>query len=104
MEIGDWESEDFQNPPKVHFQRPITSYELAEFCALLGYSGTKMASIMLKTDGAIKSVLKETIGFTQAQGIDDGEREHIERCASLIQTECEYLLAQADSVPMTLLN
>ncbi|MGR5528258.1 hypothetical protein ACPV40_01065 [Vibrio alfacsensis] len=30
--IGDWESEDFQNPPKVHFQRPITSYDLAEFC------------------------------------------------------------------------
>ncbi|WP_165387636.1 HipA domain-containing protein [Vibrio vulnificus] len=99
MSIGDWESEDFQNPPKGNFKRPITSYDLAEFGALLGYSGTKMASIIAETIGAIKNALKETVGLTEAQGIDDGEREHIELCVSLIQTECEYLLAQADSVP-----
>lgn len=99
MSIGDWESGDFQNPPKGNFKRPITSYDLAEFGALLGYSGAKMASIMEETVGAIKNALKETIGLTEAQGIDDGEREHIELCVSLIQTECEYLLAQADSVP-----
>ncbi|MGI9897174.1 HipA domain-containing protein [Vibrio natriegens] len=99
MSIGDWESEDFQNPPKGSFKRPITSYDLAEFGALLGYSGTKMASIMVETVGAIKNALKEAIDLTEAQGIDDGEREHIELCVSLIQTECEYLLAQADSVP-----
>ncbi|HAS6211655.1 TPA: type II toxin-antitoxin system HipA family toxin [Vibrio vulnificus] len=99
MSIGDWESEDFQNPPKGNFKRPITSYDLAEFGALLGYSGTKMASIMVETVGAIKNALKETVGLTEAQGIDDGEREHIELCVSLIHTECEYLLAQADSVP-----
>ncbi|HDY7739766.1 TPA: HipA domain-containing protein [Vibrio vulnificus] len=99
MSIGDWESEDFQNPPKGNFKRPITSYDLAEFGALLGYSGTKMASIMVETVGAIKNTLKEAIDLTKAQGIDDGEREHIELCVSLIQTECEYLLAQADSVP-----
>ncbi|MCD1417009.1 HipA domain-containing protein [Vibrio parahaemolyticus] len=99
MSIGDWESEDFQNPPKGNFKRPITSYDLAEFGALLGYSGTKMASIIAETTGAIKNALKETVGLTEAQGIDDGEREHIELCVSLIQTECEYLLAQANSVP-----
>ncbi|MCU8487744.1 HipA domain-containing protein [Vibrio vulnificus] len=99
MSIGDWESEDFQNPPKGNFKRPITSYDLAEFGALLGYSGTKMASIIAETTSAIKNALKETVGLTEAQGIDDGEREHIELCVSLIQTECEYLLAQADSVP-----
>lgn len=99
MSIGDWESEDFQNPPKGNFKRPITSYDLAEFGALLGYSGTKMASIMVETVGAIKNALKEAIDLTEAQGIDDGEREHIELCVSLIQTECEYLLTQADSVP-----
>ncbi|MHA2940131.1 HipA domain-containing protein [Vibrio sp. RC27] len=99
MSIGDWKSEDFQNPPKGNFQCPITSYDLAEFGALLGYSGTKMASIMVETVGVIKNALKETIGLTEAQGIDDEEREHIELCVSLIQTECEYLLAQADSVP-----
>ncbi|MCX8765466.1 HipA domain-containing protein [Vibrio parahaemolyticus] len=99
MSIGDWESEDFQNPPKGNFKRPITSYDLAEFGALLGYSGTKMASIMVETVGAIKNALKEAIDLTEAQGIDDEEREHIELCVSLIQTECEYLLAQADSVP-----
>ncbi|MFA0267085.1 HipA domain-containing protein [Vibrio cyclitrophicus] len=99
MSIGDWESEGFQNPPKGNFKHPITSYDLAEFGALLGYSGTKMASIIAETIGAIKNVLKETVGLTEAQGIDDGEREHIELCVSLIQTECEYLLAQADSVP-----
>ncbi|MET2898753.1 HipA domain-containing protein [Vibrio rotiferianus] len=99
MSIGDWESEDFQNPPKGNFKRPITSYDLAEFGALLGYSGTKMASIMVETVGAIKNALKEAIDLTKAQRIDDGEREHIELCVSLIQTECEYLLAQADSVP-----
>ena len=84
---------------KVTFQSPITSYDLAEFGALLGYSGTKMASIMVETVSAIKNALKETIGLTEAQGIDDREREHIELCVSLIQTECEYLLAQAGSVP-----
>ncbi|NOI30760.1 type II toxin-antitoxin system HipA family toxin [Vibrio coralliilyticus] len=99
MSIGDWESKDFQNPPKGNFKRPITSYDLAEFGTLLGYSGTKMASIMVETVGAIKNALKEAIDLTKAQGIDDGEREHIELCVSLIQTECEYLLAQADSVP-----
>ncbi|TKF27184.1 type II toxin-antitoxin system HipA family toxin [Vibrio kanaloae] len=99
MSIGDWESEDFQNLPKGNFKRPITSYDLAEFGALLGYSGTKMATIIAETIGAIKNTLKETVGLTEAQGIDDGEREHIELCVSLIQTECEYLLAQADSVP-----
>jgi serine/threonine-protein kinase HipA len=99
MSIGDWANEDFQNPPKGNFQRPITSYDLAEFSALLGYSGTKMASIMVETVDAIKNGLKETIGLTEAQGIDDGERKHIELCASLIQTECEYLLAQAGSLP-----
>lgn len=99
MSIGDWESEDFQNPPKGNFKRPITSYDLAEFGALLGYSGTKMASIMVEIVGAIKNTLKEAIELTEAQGIEDGEREHIELCVSLIQTECEYLLAQADSVP-----
>lgn len=99
MSIGDWESEDFQNPPRGNFQCPITSYDLAEFGALLGYSGTKMASIVVETVGAIKNALKETIGLTEVQGIDDGEREHIELCVSLIQTECEYLLTQADSVP-----
>lgn len=99
MSIGDWESEDFQNPPKGNFKRPITSYDLAEFGALLGYSGTKMASIMVETVGAIKNALKEAIDLTETQGIDDGEREHIELCITLIQTECEYLLAQADSVP-----
>lgn len=99
MSIGDWESEDFQNPPKGNFKRPITSYDLAEFGALLGYSGTKMASIMVETVGAIKNTLKEAIELTEAQGIEDREREHIELCVSLIQTECEYLLAQADSVP-----
>ena len=99
MSIGDWESEDFQNPPKGNFKHPITSYDLAEFGALLGYSGTKMASIIAETTGAIKNALKETVGLTEAQGIDDGEREHIELCVSLIQKECEYLLAQADSVP-----
>ncbi|EGW0145543.1 type II toxin-antitoxin system HipA family toxin [Vibrio parahaemolyticus] len=99
MSIGDWESEDFQNPPKGNFKRPITSYDLAEFGALLGYSGTKMASIMVETVGAIKNALKEAIELTEDQGIEDGEREHIELCVSLIQTECEYLLAQADSVP-----
>ncbi|HAS6482022.1 TPA: type II toxin-antitoxin system HipA family toxin [Vibrio parahaemolyticus] len=99
MSIGDWESEDFQNPPKGNFKRPITSYDLAEFGALLGYSGTKMASIMVETVGAIKNALKEAIELTEAQGIEDVEREHIELCVSLIQTECEYLLAQADSVP-----
>ncbi|MFH0255849.1 hypothetical protein ACGRL8_02005 [Vibrio rumoiensis] len=35
MSIGDWESEDFQNPPKGNFQSPITSYDLAEFGPLL---------------------------------------------------------------------
>lgn len=99
MSIGDWESEDFQNPTKGNFQCPITSYDLAEFGALLGYSGAKMASIMVETIGAIKNVLKEAITLTEAQGIDDGEREHIELCVSLIQTECEYLLTKADSVP-----
>jgi serine/threonine-protein kinase HipA len=99
MSIGDWKSEDFQNPPKGNFQRPITSYDLAEFGALLGYSGTKMASITVETVGAIKNALKEAIDLTEAQGIDDGEREHIELCVSLIQTECAYLLTQADSVP-----
>ncbi|HGY9585514.1 TPA: HipA domain-containing protein [Vibrio harveyi] len=99
MSIGDWESEDFQNPPKGNFKRPITSYDLAEFGALLGYSGTKMASIIAETTDAIKNALKETVGLTEAQGIDSGEREHIELCVSLIHTECEYLLAQADSVP-----
>ncbi len=99
MSIGDWESEDFQNPPKGNFKRPITSYDLAEFGALLGYSGTKMASIMIETVGAIKNALKEAIDLTEAQGIDDGEHEHIELCASLIQTECEHLLSQAESVP-----
>ncbi|WP_341660658.1 HipA domain-containing protein [Vibrio sp.] len=99
MSIGDWESEDFQNPPKGNFKRPITSYDLAEFGALLDYSGTKIASIMVETLGAVKNALKETVELTEAQGIDDGEREHIELCVSLIQTECEYLLAQADSVP-----
>ena len=99
MSIGDWESEDFQNPPKGNFQRPITSYDLAEFGALLGYSGTKMASIMVETVSAIKNALQETIELTKAQGIGDGEREHIDLCVSLIQTECDYLLAQADSVP-----
>ncbi len=99
MSIGDWESEDFQNPPKGNFKRPINSYDLAEFGALLGYSGTKMASIMVETVGAIQNALKETIDLTEAQGINDGEREHIELCVLLIQTECEYLLAQADSVP-----
>lgn len=99
MSIGDWESEDFQNPPKGNFKRPITSYDLAEFGALLGYSGTKMASIMVETVGAIKNTLKEAIELTEAQGIEDREREHIELCVSLIQTECEYLLAQADGVP-----
>jgi serine/threonine-protein kinase HipA len=99
MSIGDWESENFQNPPKGNFKRPITSYDLAEFGALLGYSGPKMASIIAETIGAINNALKETVGLTEAQGIDDGEREHIELCVSLIQTECEYLLAQADSVP-----
>lgn len=58
-----------------------------------------MASIMVETISAIKNALKETIRLTEAQGIDNGEREHIELCASLIQTEFEYLLAQADSVP-----
>ncbi|MBB1466622.1 HipA domain-containing protein [Vibrio sp. SG41-7] len=99
MSIGDWESEDFQNPPKGNFKHPITGYDLAEFGALLGYSGVKMASIMVETVGAIKNALKETIELTEAQGIDDGEREHIELCVSLIQTECEYLLVQADTVP-----
>ncbi|OOE87304.1 HipA domain-containing protein [Salinivibrio sharmensis] len=99
MSIGDWESEDFQNPPKGNFKRPITSYDLAEFGALLGYSGTKMASIMVETVGAIKNTLKEAIELTDAQGIEDREREHIELCVSLIQTECEYLLEQANSVP-----
>ncbi|MBE3899382.1 type II toxin-antitoxin system HipA family toxin [Vibrio cincinnatiensis] len=99
MSIGDWESENFQNPPKGNFKRPITSYDLAEFGALLGYSGTKMASIMVETFGAIKNALKEAIELTEAQGIEDGEREHIELCVSLIQTECEYLLEQANSVP-----
>ncbi|MDC5848345.1 HipA domain-containing protein [Vibrio europaeus] len=99
MSIGDWQSEDFQNPPKGNFQCPITSYDLAEFGALLGYSGTKMASIMIETVGAINNALEETVRLTQAQGIDDGEREHIDLCVSLIQTQCEYLLAQADNVP-----
>ncbi|HHX8559419.1 TPA: HipA domain-containing protein [Vibrio diabolicus] len=99
MSIGDWESEDFQNPPKGNFKSPITSYDLAEFGTLLGYSGTKMASIMVETFGAIKNALKKAIDLTEAQGIDDGEREHIELCVSLIQTECEYLLEQANSVP-----
>ncbi|ELE1907566.1 HipA domain-containing protein [Vibrio vulnificus] len=99
MSIGDWESEDFQNPPKGNFKRPITSYDLAEFGALLGYSGTKMTSIMVETVGAIQNALKEAVDLTEAQGINDGEREHIKLCVSLIQTECEYLLAQADSVP-----
>ncbi len=99
MSIGDWESENFQNPPKGNFKRPITSYDLAEFGALLGYSGPKMASIIAETIGAINNALKETVGLTEAQGIDDGEREHIELCVSLIQAECEYLLAQADGVP-----
>ncbi|TOQ24209.1 HIPA protein [Vibrio parahaemolyticus] len=99
MSIGDWESEDFQNPPKGNFKRPITSYDLAEFGALLSYSGTKMASIMVETVGAIKNTLKEAIELTEAQGIEDREREHIELCVSLIQTECEYLLSQADGVP-----
>ncbi len=99
MSIGDWESEDFQNPPKGNFQRPITSYDLAEFGALLGYSGTKMAAIMVETVGAIKNALKEAVDLTEAQGIDDGEREHIKLCVSLIQTECAYLLTQADGVP-----
>ncbi|MDC5870320.1 HipA domain-containing protein [Vibrio europaeus] len=99
MSIGDWQSEDFQNPPKGNFQYPITSYDLAEFGALLGYSGTKMASIMIETVGAINNALEETVRLTQAQGIDDGEREHIDLCVSLIQTQCEYLLAQADNVP-----
>ncbi len=99
MSIGDWQSEDFQNPPKGNFKRPITSYDLAEFGALLGYSGTKMASIMVETVGAIKNALKEAVELTKAQGIENGEREHIELCVSLIQTECEYLLEQTNSLP-----
>nr|WP_253819389.1 hypothetical protein [Vibrio coralliilyticus] len=94
----DWESEDFQNPPKGNFQCPITSYGLAEFGTLLGFSGPKMASILVETVGAIKNAVKETIRLTEAQGIDKGEREHMELCASLIRTECDHWLAQADSV------
>lgn len=45
-----------------------------KFGALLDYSGTKMASIMVETIGA----LKEAIELTEAPGIDEGEREHIE--------------------------
>ncbi|MCH1920158.1 HipA domain-containing protein [Shewanella sp. A3A] len=99
MSIGDWDSEDFQQPPKGNFQRPITSYDLAEFGALLGYSGTKMASIMIETVGAITNALKKAIEITEAQGIEDVEHEHIKLCVSLIRAECEHLLTQADSVP-----
>ena len=45
------------------------------------------------------SFLKEVIELTEAQGVDEGEREHIELCMLLIQAECEYLLTQADIVP-----
>ena len=54
---------------------------------------------MVETVGAINNALEETVRLTQAQGIDDGEREHIDLCVSLIQTQCEDLLAQADKVP-----
>nr|WP_241833884.1 hypothetical protein [Salinivibrio sp. MA440] len=53
---------------------------------------------MVEIVGAIKNALKEAVELTDAQGIDDGEREHIELCASLIQTECAYLLEQANIV------
>ncbi|SDH80281.1 serine/threonine-protein kinase HipA [Vibrio xiamenensis] len=99
MSIGNWENEDFQNPPKGNFQNPITSYDLAEFGALLGYSGTRMATVIVETVGAIKNAINEALALTEAQDIDDDERQHITLCVSLIREQCQYLLEQASSVP-----
>jgi serine/threonine-protein kinase HipA len=99
MSVGDWQREDFMVPPKGNFQCPITSYDLAEFGELLGYSGAKMATLIVDTVNAIEKAIDATVQHTIEQDIDDDEYEHIELCVSLIKTECEYLLKQAESVP-----
>ncbi|MFS1426089.1 HipA domain-containing protein [Vibrio splendidus] len=99
MSIGDWDKEDFQDPPKGNFQRPITSYALAEFGSLLGYSGIRMASVVTDTVNAVIEGLSEAVALTEAQVIDSDEREHINLCVSLIKAECEHLLELSESIP-----
>lgn len=99
MSIGAWEREEFMAPPKGNFQRPISSYDLAEFGELLGYSGIKMASLIEDHINAIKNGIKSAVKQTIEQSINDDEREHIHLCEALIQKECEHLLEQAQGVP-----
>lgn len=99
MSVGSWEREEFLDPPKGNFQRPISSYDLAEFGALLGYSGTRMATLILETVNNIETAIDSTIELTFDQGLDELEREHIVLCAELIKAECAHLKVQAESVP-----
>lgn len=99
MSIGGWQREDFMEPPKGNFQCPVTSYDLAEFGELVGYSGSEMATLLIDTVEAIEKNLKVAIKRCMSQGIDNKERQHIELCVSLIRAECKHLLEQAEGVP-----
>ncbi|WED24005.1 HipA domain-containing protein [Vibrio sp. JC009] len=99
MSVGDWQHEDFMAPPKGNFQRPISAYDLAEYGELLGYSGTRMANLIVDTVNAIKKALGAAESHSIEQGVNDDERAHIKLCVSLIKAECEFLLEQAKGVP-----
>lgn len=99
MSVGDWQREEFMDPPKGNFQRPITSYDLAEFSELVGYSGVRMSTTIEDTVNAISTSIDEAVKRTNEQGISLEEREHLELCVSLIKSECTHLLEQAAGIP-----
>ncbi len=99
MSIGDWESETFQDPPIGNFQHPITSYDLAEYGALIGYSPQRMASYTRDTAQAILNSLEDALAHTVNQGIDKDEIRHIELCIELTREQCERLIEIAEDIP-----
>lgn len=98
MSVGDWDRVDFQNPPIGNFQRPITAFNLADFADKFGYSPVRMKHLVVSTVNAIKGNLDKAIGVVSEYDLAEDELEHITMCSGLIETECEYLLEQAEMI------
>ena len=99
MSVGGWQREDFMAPPQGNFQPPITAYDLAEFGELLGYSSTRMVTLLLDTVNAIEKALATAQAHSIKQGIDEQEQQHIALCVALIKAECQHLREQAEGIP-----
>ncbi|MGM0631310.1 MAG: HipA domain-containing protein, partial [Pseudomonadota bacterium] len=94
MSIGDYETGSSGN-----FDKPITSYMLADFAKTVGLPVTRLQLLMQQTLKSVLGSLTKTKEQVFQCSISDVEKGHVELCIRIVENEAKWLQESISELP-----